>query len=295
MPAWTAQDIPDQSGRTIVVTGANSGIGAVAARELARAGAHVVLAVRDTDKGRVAAAGMPGSTEVRALDLADLASVRAFAEGLDGPLDVLINNAGVMALPERRTKDGFEMQLGTNHLGHFALTGLLLGDVRDRVVTLSSQMHRVGRINFDDLQSERGYHRWPAYGQSKLANLLFAYELDRRLRAAGSDVRSVAAHPGYASTNLQTAGPEMSGSRLGVLVNRLNNAVVAQSADKGALPTLFAATQDIPSGAYVGPDGPFESRGHPRLVGSNGRSRDPETARRLWAESERLTGVRFAF
>jgi NAD(P)-dependent dehydrogenase (short-subunit alcohol dehydrogenase family) len=238
---------------------------------------------------------MTGSTEVRALDLADLGSVRAFAAELEGPIDVLVNNAGVMALPERRTKDGFEMQLGTNHLGHFALTGLLLDRIGDRVVTLSSQMHRVGKINFDDLQSERKYSAWPAYGQSKLANLIFAFELDRRLRAAGSDVRSVAAHPGYAATNLQTTGPEMSGSRIGVLLNRLNNVVLAQSAEKGALPTLYAATQDIPSGAYVGPDGPFESRGHPHLVSGNGRSRDPETARRLWAESERLTGVTFAF
>ncbi len=295
MTAWTAQDIPDQSGRSVVITGANSGIGLAAARELARAGAHVVLAVRDTDKGRVAAAGMPGSTEVRALDLADLGSVRAFAQELEGPVDVLINNAGVMALPERRTKDGFEMQLGTNHLGHFALTGLLLDRIGDRVVTLSSQMHRVGKINFDDLQSERRYSAWPAYGQSKLANLIFAFELDRRLRAAGSEVRSLAAHPGYASTNLQTTGPEMSGSKLGVVVNRINNVVLAQSAEKGALPTLFAATQDIPSGAYVGPDGPFEARGNPRIVSGNGRSRDPETARRLWSESERLTGVTFAF
>jgi NAD(P)-dependent dehydrogenase (short-subunit alcohol dehydrogenase family) len=295
MTAWTARDITDQSGRTAVVTGANSGIGLVAARELARAGAHVVLAVRDTDKGRVAAAGMAGSTEVRSLDLADLGSVRAFAQDLQGPVDVLVNNAGVMALPERRTKDGFEMQLGTNHLGHFALTGLLLGRISDRVVTLSSQMHRVGKINFDDLQSERRYSAWPAYGQSKLANLIFAFELDRRLRAAGSEVRSVAAHPGYASTNLQTTGPQMSGSRVGVLLNRVNNAVLAQSAEKGALPTLYAATEDIPSGAYVGPDGPFEARGNPHLVSGNGRSRDPETARRLWEESERLTGVTFAF
>lgn len=295
MPAWTAQDIPDQSGRTVVVTGANSGIGLVAARELARAGAHLVLAVRDTDKGRVAAAGMPGTSEVRSLDLADLGSVRAFAQELEGPVDVLVNNAGVMALPERRTKDGFEMQLGTNHLGHFALTGLLMERIRDRVVTLSSLMHRMGKINFDDLQSERKYRAWPAYGQSKLANLIFAFELDRRLRAAGSDVRSVAAHPGYASTNLQTAGPEMSGSRIGVLLQRVNNVVLAQSAEQGALSTLFAATQDIPSGAYVGPDGPFEARGHPHLVSGNGRSQDPETARRLWEQSERLTGVTFAF
>src|SRR5437763_9075478 len=201
---WTAADIPDQSGRTMVVTGANSGLGLVAATTLAKAGARVICACRNVEKGNSAIAGAPGQLEMRALDLADLSSVQSFADGVDGPVDVLINNAGVMALPLRRTADGFEMQIGTNHLGHFALTGLLLDRVRDRVVTVSSGAHRVGRIRLDDLNWERGrYQRWLAYGQSKLANLLFTYELARRLSAAGSPIRALAAHPGYAATNLQ--------------------------------------------------------------------------------------------
>ena len=201
---WTAADLPRQDGRTFVITGANSGIGLVAARELARVGGRVVLAVRDPARGEQAAATIDGETEVRALDLADLASVRAFADAWEGPLDVLVNNAGVMATPQRRTKDGFELQIGTNHLGHFALTNLLLWDVIDRVVTVSSGAHRGGSIRLDDLNWEHGrYFRWRAYGQSKLANLLFTLELQRRLAEAGSDLRAVAAHPGYARTNLQ--------------------------------------------------------------------------------------------
>jgi NAD(P)-dependent dehydrogenase (short-subunit alcohol dehydrogenase family) len=295
MAKWTTDDIPDQTGRTIVVTGANSGIGAAAARELARAGARVVLAVRDVAKGQAAAAGTPGRAEVRALDLADLASVRAFADGLGGEIDVLVNNAGVMALPQRRTADGFELQLGTNHLGHFALTGLLLDRLRDRVVTVSSLNHRMGRIRFDDLQSERGYGKWRAYAQSKLANLLFTFELDRRLRAAGSPLRAVACHPGYSATELQTAGPRMEGSGVRACGAALANRIFAQSAEMGALPTLYAATvADLPGGAYVGPDGPFERGGHPRLVGTSYAARDLDTARRLWEVSEELTGVRYA-
>src|SRR3954454_18159459 len=207
MPAskWTAQDLRDQRGRTFVVTGANSGIGLAAARALGRAGAHVVLAVRDLTRGRDAAASIPGSTDVRGLDLADLASIRAFADGWDGDIDVLINNAGVMAVPERRTKDGFELQIGTNHLGHFALTNLMLARITDRVVTVSSGAHRMGRIDLEDLNwRTRSYDRWKAYGQAKLANLLFTSELQRRLAAVDSEVRAVAAHPGYAATNLQS-------------------------------------------------------------------------------------------
>jgi len=287
---WTAADIPSQDGRTFVVTGANSGIGLVAARELARAGAHVVLAVRDTTKGERAAADLPGDTEVRALDLASLESVRAFARAWDGDLDVLIDNAGVMAVPEGRTADGFELQIGTNHLGHFALANLLLPHVRDRVVTVSSGAHRFGRIDLDDLNWERRrYWRWRAYGQSKLANLLFSAELQRRLTAAGSPMRAVAAHPGYAATNLQSR----TGSALQNGVMALGNRIFAQSAEMGALPTLYAATQDLPGDSYVGPDGPGEQRGHPTLVGRSGAARDAETARRLWELSEELTGVRF--
>jgi NAD(P)-dependent dehydrogenase (short-subunit alcohol dehydrogenase family) len=287
---WTAQDLPDLQGRTFVVTGANSGIGFAAARELGRAGARVVLAVRDLAKGEAAAAGIEGQTEVRKLDLADLASVHAFADAWEGDLDVLINNAGVMAVPERRTKDGFEMQLGTNHLGHFALTNLLLPHVRDRVVVVASGAHRMGSIHLDDLNWEHhGYSRWRAYGQSKLANLLFMSELQRRLDEAGSSVRALGAHPGWAATNLQHRTENVVQNATMAVVNR----VWAQSEEMGALPTLFAATQDLPGDTYVGPDGLGEQRGHPRVVGRSGAARDTQTAARLWEASEKLTGVTF--
>lgn len=286
---WTASDLPNLEGRTAVVTGANSGIGRVAARELARAGARVILAVRDVAKGEAATAGFAGRAEVRALDLADLASVRAFADGWDGDLDLLVNNAGIMATPEGRTKDGFELQIGTNHLGHFALTNLLLPHVTDRVVTVASGAHRTGRIRLDDLNWERGYKAWPAYGQSKLANLLFVLELQRRLTEAGSSVRALAAHPGWTATNLQ----QHTGSRVQDTLMAVGNKVLAQSDDMGALPTLFAATQDLPGGSYVGPGGFQEMRGHPTLVGRSMAASDTETARRLWRLSEELTGVTF--
>ena len=288
---WTAADLPRLDGRTFVVTGANSGIGLGAARELGRAGGRVVLAVRDPARGEAAATAIEGATEVRRLDLADLASVREFAGDWDGPIDVLINNAGVMATPERRTKDGFELQIGTNHLGHFALTNLLLPHVTDRVVTVASGAHRMtGAIRFDDLNWERGrYSRWRAYGQSKLANLLFTLELQRRLAAAGSDLRAVAAHPGWAATNLQGHTDSAIQNALLVLGNRL----ISQSDEMGALPTLYAATQDVPGGGYVGPDGFAEQRGHPRLVGRSRAASDEDTARRLWQLSEELTGTSF--
>jgi NAD(P)-dependent dehydrogenase (short-subunit alcohol dehydrogenase family) len=286
---WTAQDMAAQDGRTFVVTGANSGIGLEAARALGAAGARVVVACRDTSKGERAVAGLDGDFDVRRLDLADLASVRAFAAELGGDVDVLINNAGVMAVPRSKTADGFELQLGTNHLGHFALTGLLLPRIRDRVVTISSQAHRTGRINFGDLQSERHYQRWLAYGQSKLANLLFMMELQRRLDAAGSPLRSVAAHPGYSATNLQFHTQSIQDQLMG-----LSNRIFAQSAAMGALPTLYAATEDLAGAAYVGPDGLFEQRGHPKLVDMSGAAKNADTARRLWAVSEELTGVTFA-
>jgi NAD(P)-dependent dehydrogenase (short-subunit alcohol dehydrogenase family) len=287
---WTAQDLPNLENRTFVVTGANSGIGLVDARALGGAGARVVLAVRDTAKGEQAAASIDGATEVRELDLADLASVRAFADAWDGDIDVLVNNAGVMAVPEQRTKDGFEMQIGTNHLGHFALTNLLLPAITDRVVTLSSPAHRFGSIRLDDLNWEQGsYHRWRAYGQSKLANLLFTSELQRRLDAAGSSVRALAAHPGYAATNLQNRTE----STLQNTVMAIGNKVIAQSAEMGALPTLYAATQDVPGNSYLGPDGFQEQRGHPTLIGRSGAARDTETAEKLWTLSEELTGVAF--
>ena len=286
---WTAADLPRLDGHTFVITGANSGLGLTAARALGAAGAHVVLAVRDVERGRSAADTISGSTDVRRLDLADLASVREFAEGWDGELDVLVNNAGVMATPEGRTADGFETQIGTNHLGHFALTNLLLPRLTDRVVTLSSGAHRMGQIRFEDLHFERGYNRWRAYGQSKLANLLFTLELQRRLNDADSPVRALAAHPGWAATNLQSH----TGSRLQSAALALGNLAISQSDEMGALPTLYAATQDVPGGAYVGPDGPFESRGHPTIVGRSGAASDAAAARRLWELSEQETGVAF--
>jgi NAD(P)-dependent dehydrogenase (short-subunit alcohol dehydrogenase family) len=287
---WTAQDLPDLDGRTYLVTGANSGIGSVAARELGRAGARVVLAVRDLAKGQRAAASIGERAEVRPLDLADLGSVQAFADEWEGDLDALINNAGVMATPERRTADGFELQIGTNHLGPFALTNLLLPRVRDRVVTVASGAHRGGAIRLDDLNYERGgYQRWRAYGQSKLANLLFTSELQRRLDEAGSEVRALAAHPGWAATNLQSRTESAVQNTAMAIANR----IVAQSDEMGALPTLYAATQDLPGNSYVGPDGISEMRGHPKLVGRSGAARDAETAKRLWELSERLTGVTF--
>ncbi|MGI8750229.1 MAG: oxidoreductase [Thermoleophilaceae bacterium] len=287
---WTAADLSSLDGRTCVVTGANSGLGLVTARELARHGARVVMAVRDTTKGDQAAAGIAGPPEVRKLDLADLASIHAFAEGWGGDIDVLINNAGLMAVPESRTKDGFEMQIGTNHLGHFALTNLLLPRLTDRVVTLSSAAHRIGKVNLHDLNWEQNdYRRWGAYGQSKLANLLFTMELERRLAEAGSGVHAYAAHPGYAATNLQ----HRTANAVQNAIMAVGNKVMAQSDEMGALPTLYAATQNLPGGSYVGPDGFQEQRGHPTLVGRSGRASDAGDARKLWDLSEELTGVSF--
>ncbi len=297
MCAWSVDDIPDQAGRRVIVTGANSGIGLSTARELARKGAAVVLACRNQRKGEAALADVQrvGRAELAALDLGDLASVRAFAAARTEPVDLLVNNAGLMAPPRGTTADGFELQFGTNHLGHFALTGLLmerlLAGTDARVVTLSSLMHRYGKLRLDDLQSERRYHRWRAYNQSKLANLLFMRELDRRARAARAPIRSVAAHPGYAATHLQTASPPLIDRTILSVLNR----VVAQSADRGALPSLFAATMDVPGGSYAGPDGPSGLRGNPQLVGMTARAQDPDDARRLWEVSERLTGVTYAF
>jgi NAD(P)-dependent dehydrogenase (short-subunit alcohol dehydrogenase family) len=287
---WSAQDLPDLSGRTVVVTGASSGIGAITAREMVRAGAHVVLAVRDIAKGERVARDFVGSYEVRRLDLSDLDSVREFARAWDGDIAILINNAGVMAIPQSKTKDGFEMQFGTNHLGHFALTNLLLPQVTDRVVTLSSPAHQLGKIDLRDLNWQtRPYRPWPAYCQSKLANLMFAYELQRRVDAAGSSLRSYACHPGYSATNLQSH----TGSRLLGALMAFGNKVIAQSEEMGALPTLFAATQDLPGGRYVGPDGFQQMRGRPTVVGSTKASKDAVVAAKLWEKSEELTSVSF--
>ncbi len=290
MSNWTSTDIPAQDGRTVIVTGANSGLGRATSAAFARAGARVVLAVRDRGRGEATAAAIPGTTEVRELDLADLASVRRFAADWTGPVDVLVNNAGVMAVPEGRTADGFELQFGTNHLGHFALTNLLLPQVTDRVVTVSSGMHRRGSIDLADLNwHTRSYNPWLAYGQSKLANLLFTLELERRLERDGSSVRAHAAHPGWAATNLQGH----SGNRLITLFSDLANKVVAQNEEMGALPTLFAATQDLPGASYVGPNGLGEMRGYPTLVGRTAAASDASMAGRLWEASEQLTAISY--
>ena len=305
MAGWTTADIPDETDRRAVVTGANSGLGLVIARELTRAGACVVMACRNLDKGRRAVEEVTRQVaepcvHLEQLDLADLSSVRDFAERLSyshDRVDVLVNNAGIMAPPRRETVDGFESQIGTNHLGHFALTGRLLGLLSaapaPRVVTLSSIMHRVGWLRLDDLQMRRRYFNWLAYGQSKLANLMFAIELSRRAAAAGSPLLSVAAHPGYAATNLQFAAPATRLERGSMWVL---NQTIAQSADQGALPALYAATMPgVPGGAFVGPDGFMELRGGPRLTRGAGRAYDEAAARALWEQSEKLTGVRYEF
>lgn len=285
----TSFSLPNLTGRTAVVTGANSGIGIAATQALAAAGAHVVMAVRDLERGKAAAASVRGSAEVRRLDLADLASVRTFAADWDGPLDLLINNAGVMAVPEAQTADGFEMQFGTNHLGHFALTNLLLPYVTDRVVTVSSSAHRGGQLHFDNLNLTGAYSPTRAYAQSKLANLLFTLELQRRLTSAGSAIRSTAAHPGWAATNLQGRTAYAWLNAGAGIANRL----FAQSNEAGAWPTLAAATWDVPGASFLGPDGTFEMRGEPTLVGRTRFASNVEDAKRLWTVSEELTGVRF--
>ncbi len=271
MTTFTTSSLPNLDNHTAIITGANSGIGRAAARALAQAGARVVLAVRDTGKGEQAAATMPGVTEVRRLDLASLESVRQFAADWDDQIDLLINNAGVMVPPFSRTADGFELQFGTNHLGHFALTNLLLDHVTGRVVTVSSTGHRIGTIDFDDLNWERRrYKAWRAYGQSKLANLLFTAELQRRLAAAGSTVLATAAHPGYAATNLQFHSGHWSLDQ----INRIGNRLLAQDENGGALPTLYAAVADVPGNSFAGPGGFMEQRGAPKLVGRSAAAQD---------------------
>jgi NAD(P)-dependent dehydrogenase (short-subunit alcohol dehydrogenase family) len=285
--SWTAADLPSFSGRTAIVTGANSGLGLITARELARVGAKVTLACRNTAKGAEAAAGMTGDVQVRSLDLQDLASIREFADGVD-QVDVLINNAGIMAVPYALTKDGFESQIGTNHLGHFALTNLLLPKVGERVVTVASMMHLLGKISLKDLNwKSRPYSAWLAYGQSKLANLLFTRELQRRLDAAGSTVKSLAAHPGYSATNLQGH----IGNGLSSRVLDLGSNILATSADFGARQTLYAASQDLPGDSYIGPK--FGMRGPTGQGQRSPLAKDDKTARALWTLSEQLTGTEF--
>jgi NAD(P)-dependent dehydrogenase (short-subunit alcohol dehydrogenase family) len=299
---WTAARIEDQTGRSFVVTGANSGLGFETARQLAAHGARVVLTTRSEAQGLQAVgriqAELPDATvEYRVLDLADLESVRAFASAISAAatgIDVLVNNAGVMFPPRVLTRQGFESQFATNHLGHFALTGLLFDTIRNgreaRVVTVSSLEHKGGSIHFGDLTGERSYAPRAFYKQSKFANVLFGLELDRRLRAAGIPVRSVLAHPGWASTNLQTSGP----SGLMKQLMRLGNRVFAQSAEMGALSELYAAVAPAAEGGrFYGPGGFGELRGYPREVQPAASAANEETARRLWELSEELTGVSF--
>lgn len=313
--AWSVEGLPNLTGARAIVTGGNSGIGYAAARELLRAGAEVTLACRDLGKAELAlkrmrdelgpeSSGLAERARLARLDVADLASVRAFAEAYSGPLHLLVNNAGVMAIPYRKTIDGFEMQLGTNHLGHFALTGLLLPHLRaaeaqgerpPRVVNVSSQMHRAGRMRWHDLNWERGYNKWAAYAQSKLANLLFTHGLGVRLRAAGSSCLSLACHPGYAATHLARVGPELSGARVFAALTDIGGAIFAQSADAGAWPTLYAATAEVKSLDYIGPRAWFGLRGAPGHVSRTQAARDSEAADRLWEISERLTGVKYDF
>ncbi len=287
MTNWTAADLPSFAGRTVIITGANSGLGEVTARELAGRGAKIIMAVRNTAKGEKAAASIRGLVEVRALDLQDLSSVRLFADGVDGA-DILINNAGIMAAPYSLTKDGFESQIGTNHLGHFALTNLLLPRLSDRVVTVSSMAHWPGRIDLADLNYQhRRYAPWLAYAQSKLANLLFTSELQRRLDQAGSPLRSMAAHPGYSHTNLQGA----SGRKLSDAVMSTATRIVATDADFGARQTLYATSQDVPGNSFIGPRFGYVGRTQP--VGRSRAAQDAETAAALWKLSEQLTGTTF--
>ncbi|OBJ54206.1 oxidoreductase [Mycobacterium sp. 1423905.2] len=287
MTGWTAADLPSFTGRTVIITGANSGLGAVTARELAGRGAHIVMAVRNTDKGQAVAREMPGEVEVRQLDLQDLSSVRAFADGVEHA-DILINNAGIMAAPYAVTADGFESQIGTNHLGHFALTNLVLPKLTDRVVTVSSMAHWPGRIDLADLNwKSRRYSAWLAYSQSKLANLLFTSELQRRLTAAGSRLRALVAHPGYSHTNLQGA----SGRKFSDAVISTATRVVATNADYGARQTLYAVAQDLPGDTFVGPR--FGYLGRTQPIARSPRAKDDKTAAALWELSEQLTGTKF--
>jgi NAD(P)-dependent dehydrogenase (short-subunit alcohol dehydrogenase family) len=285
--SWTPTSLPSMSGRTVVVTGASSGIGLATARRLAMAGASVVLAVRNVAKGQRAAATMSGDIQVRKLELDNLASVRAFAAEWTGALDILINNAGVMMVPEGQTADGFERQMGTNHLGHFALTNLLLPHITDRVVTVSSHLHAAGRLDLEDLNwQSRPYRSGQAYSDSKLANMLFTYELQRRLTAAGAGVRAMAVHPGMTRTNLFGHATGVQATLIKAFAR-----LALQDADQGARSTLFAATADIPGGSFVEPGGFAHMRGSPVIAAPSPAARDVALARRLWGLSARLTGV----
>lgn len=286
MKKWTPALMSDMSQKTVIVTGASSGIGMYAAKHFLEHGAHVIAAVRNVEKAKNV---LPPSAEIRMLDLTSLDSIAKFADGIEEPIDILVNNAGVMAVPLSRTHDGFEMQLGTNHLGHFALTGHLIDQVTSRVVTVASTAHRMGKMRFDDINWSTGYRPWAAYGQSKLANLLFTSELQRRLTASGSQVKAVAAHPGYAATELQ----HHTQNKVQEVVMAFLNKTIAQSADAGSWPTLYAATESIPGDSFVGPDGFGEVRGHPTMASRSLSAQNDSDAMRLWEISEQLTKVKF--
>ena len=303
---WTREEMPSLEGQIWVVTGANSGLGLETVKALAAKGAQVVMACRDPQRAEAAADEVrkiapQAKLELESLDLASLESIAQFAARLAKThpvIDGLINNAGVMAIPRRTTADGFEMQLGTNHLGHYALSMQLLPLLEKakapRLISVSSTAHKIGTMNFEDLMGERSYSPWSAYGQSKLANLLFTYELNRKLSAAGKKTVAVAAHPGYAATNLQGVASKMTGSKVNAWFMNVGNSLMAQTADMGALPTLFAATgSEVKGGEYFGPDGFMELKGHPRRCDSNKKSKDVVAAQKLWEASEKLTGVRF--
>ncbi len=305
MPPWTTANLPDLTGRNVIVTGSNSGLGFESAKQLARKGAKVTLAVRDTTKGEHSAAAIGGDIHVGQLDLSDLGSVREFCGtwSSDHPegLDLLINNAGIMATPRRESPQGFEMQLATNHLGHFALTGLLFPALvavpNSRVVTVSSLAHRmVKSFNFDDPMGAKKYRAWSAYGQSKLANLLFTMEFSRRLELGDYSVGAVAAHPGFSATNLQGVASQMRGNALEFQVTQFMNRRISQDPIMGALPILFAATAPgLPNDSYVGPADKWQTRGYPTLVDRSGSAKDALQARRLWDWSEGITGVSYPF
>jgi NAD(P)-dependent dehydrogenase (short-subunit alcohol dehydrogenase family) len=303
---WRPSDIPDLKGKIALVTGANSGLGYYTSLELARKGAHVVVAARNKEKGNAAVERIRSEVpeadlQFMKLDLANIELVKYFADAFIEEyerIDIMINNAGVMAIPLMRTVQGFEMQFGTNHLGHFALTALMLRFIEQtpgaRIVNVTSLMHKYGKFDFDDLNWQKSYNKWAAYSQSKLSNLYFTLELDRRLRAAGMKTAVMAAHPGYAATNLQTKGGELEGSKMNVFFNNLANKVVAQPAWKGALPSLYAATSDkAESGKLYGPNGLGATRGYPTEEKINPKFLDPSVWKQLWEESERLTGIKF--